>query len=65
MADKKKPETTPEEHPEPNRLPSDQLVVTGDTAHPEVVVDHVTNETELANPKDEDNYAGGPEYKPV
>jgi hypothetical protein len=52
------------DHPEPNRLPNDQLVVTGDTAHPEIVVDHVTNETELADPKDEENYAGGPEYRP-
>lgn len=64
MADKKPAKTT-DEHPEPNRLPSDQLVVTGDTAHPEVFVDHDTNETELADPKDEKNYAGGPEYKPV
>lgn len=75
MADKKpakpadeqpeeKPTEQPEEHPEPNRLPSDQLVVTGDVKHPEVYVDHKTNETELADPADEDNYAGGPEYKP-
>lgn len=62
------PEPTPPaapEHPEPNRLPSDQLVVTGDTKHPEEYVDHKTNETELADKSDEDNYAGGPEYKPV
>lgn len=52
------------EHPEPNRLPSDQLVVTGDTKHPEEYVDHVTNETTLVDKSDEDNYAGGPEYKP-
>jgi hypothetical protein len=51
-------------HPEPNRLPNDQLVVTGDTRHPEEYVDHVSNETELANSADEDNYAGGPEYLP-
>lgn len=70
MADKKQTKDTPQpteaapEHPEPNRLPSDQLVVTGDTDHPEVPIEG-TNKTELADPKDEDNYAGGPEYKPV
>lgn len=70
MAEKKSPkpaEPTPDEtaeHPEPNRLPSDQQVVTGDTKHPEEYVSHETNETELVDPSDADNYAGGPEYKP-